>query len=239
MKRRIASINSCVITAFAALTIAGSAHAGGYDDYFGSIWLTAAQFCPRDTIEADGRNLQINQYQALFALYGATYGGDGKTTFAVPDMRGRVPMGTGQSNDGRLVQRGSKAGQDNITLSTQNIPIHTHAANFARNSASPVSVNISVSSNTTENSNQPSSVNNYLSASSSGSAGANMWSSSQGSTPINLAGVGSSGGIIQGGTLAVSASGAIIPAVVSTISPQIGLRFCITSSEGVWPPKPN
>ncbi len=79
------------LSATATLTATAPAYAGT-DPFIGEVMLTANNFCPRNWAEANGQLLQIGQYQALFALLGTTYGGDGRTTFALPDLRGRAPV---------------------------------------------------------------------------------------------------------------------------------------------------
>ncbi len=74
-----------------ALCATPTASALGGDDYMGSIGLTAATFCPKGTVEPAGQELQISQHHALFSLLGTTYGGDGKRTFALPDLRDQTP----------------------------------------------------------------------------------------------------------------------------------------------------
>ena len=69
----------------------------GSEDYLGEVMLVGANFCPRGSLEADGRELLINEYTALFSLYGAAYGGDGRSTFALPDLRDQGP--TPKRND--------------------------------------------------------------------------------------------------------------------------------------------
>ena len=68
----------------------------GTDAYIGEVMLAGFTFCPRGTAEANGQLLAISQNSALFSLYGTTYGGDGRTTFALPDLRGRAPIHTGE-----------------------------------------------------------------------------------------------------------------------------------------------
>lgn len=75
----------------AAISIAASAMpAQAQDNYLGQVLATAANFCPRGTLPADGRLLPISEYAALFALMGTTYGGDGRTTFALPNLEGAL-----------------------------------------------------------------------------------------------------------------------------------------------------
>ena len=86
-------------------------------------------FAPRGWAFCDGSILPISSNTALFSLLGTTYGGDGRTTFALPDLRGRVAVGVG--NGPGLTSRvwGQKFGQENHTLTTQEIPSHNHSLN--------------------------------------------------------------------------------------------------------------
>jgi microcystin-dependent protein len=79
----------------ALMVAAPTAHAGP-DEYLGEIITVGFNFCPRGTLEADGRLLPISENTALFSLFGTQYGGDGRTTFALPDLRGRTIIGAGQ-----------------------------------------------------------------------------------------------------------------------------------------------
>ena len=74
------------------------APAAAQELYIGEIIQTGYTFCPRNTTEAAGQLLAISSNTALFSLYGTTYGGDGRTTFALPDLRGRAPIHVGDSN---------------------------------------------------------------------------------------------------------------------------------------------
>jgi len=102
------------LTVAAALTstmiaAAPAAHAGP-DEYLGEIITVGFNFCPRGTMEADGRLLPINENTALFSLLGTQYGGDGRTTFALPDLRGRTIIGAGQGPglpDYRIGEKGT------------------------------------------------------------------------------------------------------------------------------------
>ena len=84
--------------ALAGALMAGTAPAAhaGPDEYLGEIITAGFNFCPRGTLEADGRLLPIMENTALFSLFGTLYGGDGRTTFALPDLRGRTIIGAGQ-----------------------------------------------------------------------------------------------------------------------------------------------
>jgi microcystin-dependent protein len=98
------------------------------DPFIGEIKIFAGNFAPRGWALCDGQLLAISQNSALFSLLGTIYGGDGRTTFALPDMRGRIPVhgGSGPGLSNRTI--GQKAGSENETLSIAQIPAHTHTA---------------------------------------------------------------------------------------------------------------
>jgi microcystin-dependent protein len=96
--------------------------------FLGEIVMFAGNFAPRGWAFCDGQLLVISQNSALFSILGTTYGGDGRTTFGLPDLRGRVPMHAG-SGPGLTTRRlGEKAGQENVVLTTNQIPPHNHTA---------------------------------------------------------------------------------------------------------------
>jgi len=94
--------------------------------YIGQIILVGFNFAPVGFAACDGRLLSIAQNQALFALLGTTYGGDGQSTFALPDLRGRVPMGQGQGPGLSSRAIGEIGGNETVTLTTNQIAQHTH-----------------------------------------------------------------------------------------------------------------
>lgn len=98
------------------------------EPFIGQIIMFGGNFAPRGWALCDGQLLPIAQNTALFSILGTTYGGDGRTTFALPDLRGRVPMHEG--NGPGLSQRrlGEKGGVEGVTLSLAEIPQHTHDA---------------------------------------------------------------------------------------------------------------
>jgi microcystin-dependent protein len=91
------------------------------EPFLAEIKIVGFNFAPRGYAFCDGQILPINQNQSLFSLLGTTYGGDGRTTFALPDLRSRTPIHTGTIN--RL---GTKAGSETHTLSDLDLPSHTH-----------------------------------------------------------------------------------------------------------------
>jgi len=97
------------------------------EPFLGEVILFAGTFAPRSWAFCEGQLLAINSNQALFSILGTTYGGDGRTTFALPDLRGRVPIGAG-SGPGRTSRSlGARGGTEGEVLTTAQIPGHTHA----------------------------------------------------------------------------------------------------------------
>lgn len=104
------------------------------EPYIGSTCTTAADFCPKDYLPANGRTLAISDYNALFSLLGARYGGDGITTFQLPDLRGRSVIGSGNGPGLDLAILGHYSGSETQKLTVSNLPAHTHAAGASRGS---------------------------------------------------------------------------------------------------------
>jgi microcystin-dependent protein len=116
-----------------------------YDPFLSEIALFSFNFPPKGWALCNGQLLPINQNQALFSLLGTTYGGNGQTTFALPDLRGRVPVSVSATH-----ALGEKAGDETITLTQDQLPQHSHmlnataltatarARNAAANLATPV-----------------------------------------------------------------------------------------------------
>jgi len=104
-------------------------HAGpvyAQDPYLGEIRMFAGNFAPRGWAFCEGQLLPISQNTALFSLLGTTYGGDGRTTFALPDLRGRVPIHAAQGPGLSNRNLGEKGGEETHILTTNEIPSHTH-----------------------------------------------------------------------------------------------------------------
>ena len=96
------------------------------DPFIGEIRLVPFTFAPRGWALCAGQLLPINQNQALFALLGTNFGGDGKATFALPDLRGRVPLGAGEGASGSSYPLGSTGGQETVKLTVGQLPAHSH-----------------------------------------------------------------------------------------------------------------
>jgi microcystin-dependent protein len=115
----------------AGLVMAAPAPAVAQEPFIGEIRMVGFNFCPRGWAPAAGQLMPINQNQALFALLGTTYGGDGRTTFALPDLRGRVPVADGQGPGLSNVRLGEKGGREAAQLSANELPAHSHGASTA------------------------------------------------------------------------------------------------------------
>jgi len=112
--------------------------------FIGQIIVVGFNFAPRGFAFCDGQLLQIASNTALFSLLGTTYGGDGRTTFGLPDLRGRFPMHQGQGSGLSFRSQGQRGGIETTTLTPNNLPAHSHPAsgrqavvNGAGNSKNP------------------------------------------------------------------------------------------------------
>ena len=106
------------------------------EPFLGEVRMFSFNFPPKGWAFCNGQLLAINQNQALFSILGTTYGGNGQTNFALPNLQGRVPLHTGNG-----INLGQAAGESAHTLTLQELPQHTHvpASGGAANTASPAS----------------------------------------------------------------------------------------------------
>jgi microcystin-dependent protein len=98
------------------------------EEMLGSIKMFAGSFAPNGWIFCHGQLLNIMEHQALYSLLGTTYGGNGRTTFGVPDLRGRVPIGSGTGPGLTPKNPGFHGGHERVALSTSEMPNHSHTA---------------------------------------------------------------------------------------------------------------
>ena len=117
-----------LVAAIVATTLTWTKPASAMDPFLGQIQMFGFNFAPRGWAKCDGQLLPISQYQALFSLLGTIYGGDGWTTFALPDLRGRaaIHMGHGSGLSDRSI--GSRSGSERVFLTINQIPSHNHTA---------------------------------------------------------------------------------------------------------------
>ncbi|KJV09086.1 hypothetical protein VZ95_13685 [Elstera litoralis] len=184
------------------------------DNFIGELRVFAFGRVPRGWLPCNGQILTIQQYQALFALLHNTYGGDGKVNFALPDLRGRVAVGMGQSQAGGTVfQLGKTGGAEGVTLTPAQMPPHIHT--------------LVASQSTTTTAANPS--GNYIGLAAASGAGTppfNLYSSSPSSPtdpnwiPLHTSTISSSGG----------------GAPHENRQPILALQICI-ATQGIWPPR--
>jgi microcystin-dependent protein len=104
------------------------------EPFLAEVRIVGFNFAPRGWAFCDGQILPINQNQSLYSLLGTTYGGDGRTSFALPDFRGRTPIHKGSSG-GANHTLGQKSGEETHTLATNEIPQHKHQLSASTNNA--------------------------------------------------------------------------------------------------------
>lgn len=177
------------------------------DGTIGEIRLFAANFAPKNWAFCDGSLIPISRNTALFSILGTTYGGDGKTTFALPNLKGRSAVGAGQGPGLSFYELGEQTGVNAVTLSTLNLPPHTHSA-----SGSIVVPAFSDGGDT------GSPGGNVLAAK------ANMYTSEAGDTAMKPANV----------SLTVAVSGGSMP--FSIEQPSLGMNYIICMY-GMYPPR--
>jgi microcystin-dependent protein len=96
------------------------------EPFVGEIRMFGGNFAPAGWAFCQGQLMPIAENDTLFTLIGTTYGGDGQQTFGLPDLQGRIPVHAGTGNDGITYQIGEKGGVESVTLTTSQIPAHTH-----------------------------------------------------------------------------------------------------------------
>lgn len=126
MSHALSRAGCAALAALSLCSLHGNASAQASDPFLGQIMCAGFNFAPRGWAELNGQLLPISQNTALFALLGTQYGGNGQTTFALPDMRGRVLIHAGQGPGLTLRDQGESAGTEQVTLNNAQLPAHTH-----------------------------------------------------------------------------------------------------------------
>ena len=129
MKKRKAGISVFVAAVAGVIAIDGAVSASSAQEcMIGEVRMFGGNFAPRSWMLAEGQLLAVSQNDALFSILGTIYGGDGRTTFALPDLRGRAAIGAGTGPGLSARNLGAKIGAQTTTVTAQNMPSHTHAA---------------------------------------------------------------------------------------------------------------
>jgi microcystin-dependent protein len=230
--------------------------------YVGQITMVAFNWAPEGWLQCQGQTLQVNQYQALFSLIGNAYGGDGVSTFKLPDLRGRVPVQSGAGplatypwpTTGGTTSTVINADTTATITSINQLPAHSHSATFqASGGGAPVQPTITLNvSNDAATSPTPV-ANGYLAglkgsglnAAPSGYVG----TANSGTTVLNsnaATASGGSGGGITGGAVGIGTTGSVSPAAIPvpvTVSvpplmpPFIAMNYIICVN-GIYPQRP-
>lgn len=223
------------------------------DAFMGTVLPVAFNYPPRGWMFCNGQTIPIQQNSAMFALLGTMYGGDGQNTFGLPDLRGRVIVGSqGQGPGLANVVQGEKAGSNNttviangtvnITLSLANLPAHNHPATLsldALTGQTTISVGTGAAAAGTGLTAQAGSL---LTSAPSGAAAAAIYlpTGTAQTAPVTLGGVtttvGGSGTVTTGntGTGTPLAAPVVTSATVSNMQPYLGLNYII-AMEGIFP----
>ncbi len=149
------------------------------EPFLGQIMLVGFNFAPRGWAFCDGQLLPISQYTALFSLLGTTYGGDGRTTFGLPDLRGRSAKHVGNGAGLANVRWGERGGSENHFLQINQLPSHSHSVRLKCNSGvgdsdTPVSSVPSVNVDSAENFHTASNANMAADGGITGNTGGNQ-----------------------------------------------------------------
>ncbi len=191
------------------------------EPFLGQIMMVGFNFAPRGWALCAGQLLPISQNQALFSLLGTTYGGDGRTTFALPDLRGRCAVGMGQGPGLTLRNQGEMAGSENTTLTVANIPAHTHPAEVDNIQTQIMASNAAGTEDVPGTNNATT-----LAASTNQGRGVDIYNSS---TPNVVLNTGSSPAT---GTVTVGITGANQP--FNNMQPYLGVNYIIALN-GIYP----
>jgi microcystin-dependent protein len=227
--------------------------------FIGTIMPVAFDFAPQGWALCNGQLMSISQNSALFSLLGTYYGGDGQTNFGLPDLRGRVAVGQGQGPGLTAVMLGETSGANSgsmtlngngaCTLTTANMPAHSHGATFTGTGAAPLAITLNSSSaNGTALAPSNGSYLGAIKMSGPGATASLYVSNPTGPTvalaAASMSSTGTAGGI-TGGTVAVGNSGSgqplSIPVSVSgqtsVMQPFTGLNYIICVN-GIFPSRP-
>ena len=200
------------------------------DPYLGEIRMVGFNYAPVGWALCNGAIMAISQNNALFALLGTVYGGNGQTTFGLPDLRGRSPVGTGTGLGLSPIEIGEMAGTENVTLLMNQMPLHTHTAQSSGGVSVTGSVAIPACSSPTTGTLSPTPANNaVLGTASAGGRPGDLYTTTAANTSLQPFNVQSTG---TAPAVTIGAAGGSQP--FSVRNPYLGIT-CIIALQGVFP----
>lgn len=206
------------------------------DPFMGEIRMFAGTYAPRGWALCNGQLLAISSNSALFSLLGTNYGGDGVTTFALPNLQSRSPVGTGTGGGLTHIALGQTSGVENVSLTVGQLPVHAPTATFT-GTPSNVTTTVDVATTTATAMVAPAAgATTYLSATTAKAGVANVTfnglftGTAPDSTKASLGGA--HGSVTPGGTVTVAPVGGGQP--VGIRNPYLGMNFII-ALEGIYP----
>lgn len=216
------------------------------DPFIGQIILWPGLWVPEGWALCDGTVVNISDYQALFSLIGNTYGGDGRSNFALPDLRSKVPVGTTAMNavgqkTGAATATVNAVGTGSVTLGVNNLPSHTHMATFTPGGGTS-SVSIAIPADSSGETDNVPGTGLVLAKGMAGPTAAKVYSSNVANTTLKPFSVDVPAG---GGTVANASTGGgaalpvtvSVPVTVSTLQPSLTLNYIIAMN-GIYPSRP-
>ncbi|WP_066798860.1 phage tail protein [Sphingomonas soli] len=208
------------------------------DPYIGQIMQVGFSYAPAGWSSCNGQIIGVNQNQALFALIGTTFGGNGTTTFGLPNAAGRSFVGLGQSTaSGHTYVWGQTAGTESETLTIANMPAHNHIATFTGLQGSTSATgSIQALSGTTTQTNIPAEGSLLANCANAGPSQVKIYVPAEtAGTAVNLGGVNITGGnFTPQGSVAVGVTGNNLP--FSVMNPYVAVQTNIALS-GIYPPR--
>lgn len=216
------------------------------DPFLGQIILWPVPWVPEGWALCDGAMLNPQQYPALFSLIGITYGGNGSSTFALPDLRSRVPLGSqvmqtiGQAS-GSATASVNAVGSGSATIAVNNLPAHTHTATFTPGGGG-ASVNIAIPVDNTGATDNVPGATMVLGKGAAGATAARIYSTNAANATLKPFPVSVPAG---GGTVANADTGGgqalplavNVPVTVSTLQPALTMNYIIALN-GIYPQRP-
>jgi microcystin-dependent protein len=201
------------------------------DPFLGEIKMVGFNFAPQGWASCQGQQMAIQQNSALFALLGVTFGGNGQTTFGLPDFRGRLPLGMGNGPGLTPVVQGELSGVESVTLNSTQMPIHNHVVVSPNNTVTSTG-QVAIPAATTGTTQAAPGPTTVLGPIAAGGRPGTMYATTAADTtlaPINV----SVSGTVTPPT--VGNAGGSLP--VGIRNPYLGTNFII-ALEGIFPSRP-